>query len=81
MSLRNAIGKQTVPARGSDRGEDASVAEDQRGKRAAEEYAQLNVMIPKRLKLRFKSLTALQDSDMSDVCEQLIRAWLDEQQP
>lgn len=56
-----------------------STLAEQRGKRAKPSYSQLNVQIPKDLKLQFKSLTTLTEQDMSEVVEKLIQSWVDEQ--
>lgn len=82
MSLRNAVGKQTVTDTSKKLREEStteSSTKEQRGKRAEGEYLQLNVVIPKELKLRFKSVTALREQDMSEVCETLISDWLEHQ--
>ena len=85
MSLRAAMGKQTalesekeIPKEILSPSEAEKVV--QRGKRADEEYTQLNVQIPKPMKLKFKSVTSLQDSDMSEVVEELIEGWLKKQE-
>lgn len=41
----------------------------------------LKIYIDKALKLRFKSLCALQDRDMSRVASELIEAWVRENEP
>lgn len=40
----------------------------------------LKIYIDKALKLRFKSLCALQDRDMSTVATELIEAWVKQQE-
>ncbi len=42
--------------------------------------SELNGYIPKELKLKFKSLCAVQDRSMSEVLVELITNWINEQE-